>query len=68
VRLHEGHLAVAVTSVAAIGVRAKVFLPLFHALQHVIEQRAEVGLDDVQFALGDRHNFAKVVDDLRAVG
>ena len=67
-RLHEGHLAVTEDIVAAVGIRAKAFLPLFRALQHVVEHRAEVGLDDVQFALADRYNFAKIVNDLGAVG
>jgi len=68
VRLHARHLAVAGDIVAVVGVRAKAFLPLFRALQHVIEHRAEVGLNDVQFALADRYNFAKIVNDLGAVG
>ena len=68
VRLHEGHLAVPEDIVAAVGARAKAFLPLFRALQHVVEHRAVVGLDDVQFPLADRDSFAKVVNDLAALG
>jgi hypothetical protein len=37
------------------------------ALQHVIEQRAEIGLEDVEFALRHGHNCWKIVDDPRAV-
>ena len=37
------------------------------ALQHVVEQRAEIGLEDVGFALGHGHNWWKIVDNLRAV-
>ena len=37
------------------------------ALQHVIEQGAEIGLEDVKFALGYGHNFWKIVDNLRVV-
>jgi hypothetical protein len=35
-------------------------------LQHVVEQRAEIGLEDVKFALSHGHDRWKVVDHLRA--
>jgi hypothetical protein len=62
------YLAIGSAIVAVIGFRAKAFLPLFNGPQQVIEQRAEIGLDDVKFGLGDRHNLVKIVDDLHAVG
>jgi hypothetical protein len=37
------------------------------ALQHVVEQRAEIGLEDVKFALSHGHNCWKIVDNLRVV-
>jgi hypothetical protein len=40
--------------------------PLFHVVQYLIEQLAEVGLDDIEFALDYGYNFGKIVDDLRA--
>jgi hypothetical protein len=36
-------------------------------LQHVVEQRAEIGLEDVEFALSHGHNGWKIVDNLRVV-
>jgi hypothetical protein len=36
-------------------------------LQHVVEKRAEIGLDDVKFALSHRNNCWKIIDNLRAL-
>ena len=36
-------------------------------LQHVVEKRAEVGLDDVKFALSHGYNCWKIIDNLRAL-
>ena len=37
------------------------------ALQQIVEQRAEIGLEDVKFALSHGHNCWKIVDNLRVV-
>jgi hypothetical protein len=36
-------------------------------VQHVVEQRAEIGLDDIEFTLSHRHNFRKIVDNFWVV-
>ena len=46
------------------GCQCQGFLPLFHTPQHLIEQRAEVSLDDVKFTTSYRHDFGKIVDGL----
>jgi hypothetical protein len=40
---------------------------LFRLRQHVIQKRAEVGLDDLEFARCHRDGLWKVVDDLGAI-
>jgi hypothetical protein len=67
VRLHGRPPAFAGVIVAAIGVGAKAFSDLLLLLQQVVEQRAEIGLEDVKFALGHGHNCWKIVDNLRVV-
>jgi hypothetical protein len=37
------------------------------ALQHVVEQRAEIGFEDINFALSHGHNYWKIFDNLRVV-
>jgi hypothetical protein len=37
------------------------------ALQHVVEQRAEIGLDGIKFAPGHGHNGWKIIANLRAL-
>jgi hypothetical protein len=37
------------------------------ALQEVVEQRAEIGLENLKLALGHGHNCWKIVDNLRVV-
>jgi hypothetical protein len=53
--------------VAAIGVGAKTSSDLLLLLQQVVEQRAEIGLEDVKFALGHGHNCWEIVDNLRSL-
>jgi len=36
-------------------------------LQHVVEQRAQVGLENLKLALSHGHNCWKIVDNLRVV-
>jgi hypothetical protein len=37
------------------------------ALQEVVEQRAEIGLENLKLALGHGHNCWKIADNLRVV-
>jgi hypothetical protein len=37
------------------------------AFQHVVEQRAEIGFEDINFALSHGHICWKIVDNLRVV-
>jgi hypothetical protein len=37
------------------------------ALQEVVEQRAEIGLENLKLALSHGHNCWKIVDNLRGV-
>jgi hypothetical protein len=37
------------------------------ALQQIVQQRAEIGLKDVKFALSHRYNRWKIIDNLRAL-
>ena len=37
------------------------------ALQEVVEERAEIGLENLKLALSHGHNCRKIVDNLRAL-